>query len=153
MAKRTSPTEATPRKREESVVYDGDTDSVAVSRREVALANTLVVEVGTSCDPKRGGDSGHGYRTILRIRDGGGTDLRARVRRHGGGGGAFVECADAAEVTLVLGGTSECDTLLECLRFAETRDLSAPTCWRSSWRSYSRRSTWHSGRCITSCRC
>jgi hypothetical protein len=67
----------------------------------------LGVTVGTSCP--QGGDSGHGGRTLLRLRDLGGTDLRARVEQDDQG---------RACVELILGGDSECATFVQALEFA-----------------------------------
>jgi hypothetical protein len=86
---------------------EGRMSRVPVESREFAAANVLGVTVGTSCP--QGGDSGHGGRTLLRLRDLGGTDLRARVEQDDQG---------RACVELILGGDSECATFVQALEFA-----------------------------------
>ncbi len=76
-------------------------------RKEINSANVLGVEAGTT-GPK-GGDSGHGGRTYLRIADLGGTDLRCR---------AYKDQYGSAGVEIILGGDSERTSLMEALRFA-----------------------------------
>jgi hypothetical protein len=65
-------------------------------------ANILAVTVETNCP--RGGDSGHGGRTTLELRDEGSTDIRVHTIPDG--------------VRIEFGGDSECGTLIECLRWA-----------------------------------
>lgn len=75
-------------------------------KKQIDSANSIEVEVGTT--GYMGGDSGHGGRTYLRIKDVTSTDLTCRLpsgaEHHGG-------------VELLLGGDSELDTLIEALRF------------------------------------
>lgn len=70
--------------------------------------NILKVDVGTNCPC--GGDSGHGGRTILRLTNEASTDMRIRVD-----GGAQTEIRS---VELILGGDTECETLIQALEFA-----------------------------------
>jgi hypothetical protein len=88
-----------------------DGSMVEVFSREIYNCNVLGVSAGTTgyC----GGDSGHGCRTIIRISDLGGTDLRARVipRRYPAPDNA------AEEVEIVLGGDAELQTIIEGLKF------------------------------------
>lgn len=70
--------------------------------------NFLGVDVGTNCP--RGGDSGHGGRTVLRFTNEASTDMRIRVD-----GGAQMEIQS---VELILGGDTECETLIQALEFA-----------------------------------
>ena len=71
-------------------------------------ANLLSVEVGTNCP--QGGDSGHGGRTILRLRDDGGTAWSARVDES--------TFESPREIEIVLGGDCEAYTFLQALEFA-----------------------------------
>lgn len=76
--------------------------------KEITHANILKVEVGTNCP--QGGDGGHGGRTVLRLSDGGGTDMKCRVNN-----GALL---DADKIEIVLSGDSECETFTHALEFA-----------------------------------
>lgn len=75
---------------------------------ELINANILEIEVGTNgyC----GGDTGHGCRTYLRIRDLGSTDMSANIIQ-----GTFNQ---TEEVAIELGGDTELFTLIEALEFA-----------------------------------
>ena len=64
--------------------------------------NVLSVTIETNCP--RGGDSGHGGRTLLELKDEGSTDMEVEVIPGG--------------VRLRFGGDTECETLIECLRWA-----------------------------------
>lgn len=85
-----------------------DGRNVTTWAREITSANALEVEAGTN--GYQGGDSGHGSRTFLRIRDLGGTDLRCRVKAGNPPGGAD-------EVEIILGGDTELETIKEALRW------------------------------------
>lgn len=77
-------------------------------RKTLLSANILEVTAATT--GYRGGDAGHGCRTIVRIEDRGGTAIKARVipeSIHGNGG-----------VELMLAGDCELLTLVDGLRFA-----------------------------------
>ncbi len=76
------------------------------ARHEATSANILRVTVETSCP--RGGDSGHGGRTLVELEDLASTDITVTPLTNNGNGG----------VRLELGGDTECETLIECLRFA-----------------------------------
>lgn len=86
-----------------------DGHEVEVYSREIYNCNILGVSAGTTgyC----GGDSGHGCRTIIRITDLGGTDLKAHVTPRTYPSGS----ADAVEI--VLGGDAELETIIEGLEF------------------------------------
>lgn len=86
--------------------------NVKVYRREFQRMNCLIAEVGSNCP--RGGDAGHGGRTVLRFRDAGGTVFSARVDAASGGMRAFDE---VSEVELVFKGDGEHDTVVEALKF------------------------------------
>lgn len=88
-------------------VIDGQ--GLTVYSREIINANILEVAAGTTgfC----GGDSGHGCRTFIRIRDLGGTDLRAYVKP------SRYAYDKAEEVEIVLGGDTELETIIEGLEF------------------------------------
>ena len=77
-----------------------------VYKREVNGANQLEVVAGTNgyC----GGDSGHGSRTYIKIRDLGGTDITVKKleNKYGDEG-----------VELILGGDSELCTVIEGVEF------------------------------------
>jgi len=95
---------------------------VKLYRREFTQCNILEVEVGTNCP--QGGDSGHGGKTILRIRDLGGSAMEASLNGE--------PLREVARIDLVMGGDSECETLLEALEFAakvirNTRGLESPS--------------------------
>jgi len=70
--------------------------------------NILKVQAGTNCP--MGGDSGHGGRTVLRIMDMGGSDIRVGIN------GAAAEPVQSIEI--VLGGDCEHDTFVDALDFA-----------------------------------
>lgn len=70
--------------------------------------NTLTVEAGTN--GYRGGDSGYGGRTVLILKDDGGSDLRCSIN------GQQTQAVEKIEI--VLGGDSELQTFLDGLRFA-----------------------------------
>lgn len=77
-------------------------------KAEIINANMLEVEVGTTgyC----GGDTGHGGRTYLRLKDLGSTDLSASI--------VTDNCGDTEEVIMEFGGDTELSTLIEALEFA-----------------------------------
>jgi len=72
---------------------------------EIVGANLLRVAAGTT--GKRGGDSGHGCRTIIEIEDMGSTDITIEEIKNIGNGG----------VRITLGGDEELRTIMEALRF------------------------------------
>ncbi len=90
-------------------VIDGH--ELTVYSRDVVNCNILEVSAGTTgfC----GGDSGHGCRTYIRIKDQGGTDLRAKVvpSRYSANNNA------AESIEIVLGGDTELETIIEGLEF------------------------------------
>jgi hypothetical protein len=75
---------------------------IVTKTREFTHAALFEVEVGTT--GLRGGDSGHGGRTYLRLKDNGDTDIRISQRE--------------GEVTLVFGGDAELENLIAGLQFA-----------------------------------
>lgn len=91
-----------------------------VKTKEYYGANLLEVSVGSNCP--RGGDAGHGGRTYLRLTDNGGTAWEIRIeggffqRRDDSEGEIIYE--DPNSIKIVLGGDSEADTFLNCLKFA-----------------------------------
>lgn len=85
-------------------LFDGT--EITTYTRDVVSANILQVEAGTT--GYKGGDTGHGGRTYLRITDLGGTDIRVNpIQDHYGNGGF--------EVTL--GGDCELATMITALKF------------------------------------
>lgn len=83
-------------------------ERVTTWERDVVNCNILEVEAGTN--GYHGGDTGHGSRTYLRIKDQGSTDLRCNVTRSKFGGGAD-------EIEITLGGDAELETMKEALRW------------------------------------
>jgi hypothetical protein len=81
---------------------------IAIFSKSIQNANCISVSVGTNCPA--GGDSGHGGRTTFKIKNDASTDLRVAI-----GGMTPVE-ADSVEI--ILGGDTECETLIEALEFA-----------------------------------
>ena len=86
----------------------GDTMLLPAIRRTLSSANILEVTAATT--GYRGGDAGHGCRTIVRIEDRGGTAIKARVIPESIRGNGGVE--------LTLAGDCELLTLVDGLRFA-----------------------------------
>ena len=74
--------------------------------REIVNCNILEVEAGTN--GYQGGDSGHGSRTYLRLKDLGSTDIRCNVEADQFG-------CDSIEI--ILGGDAELETMKEALRW------------------------------------
>ena len=79
--------------------------TVPVSTEVFESLNILSVSVGTNC-PK-GGDSGHGGRTVFEISNDTSTDLRVSIN-----GGIQ---AQVNSVTIILGGDTECETFIQAL--------------------------------------
>ena len=81
--------------------------NVDTFNREISNGRTaLEVEAGTN--GYQGGDSGHGSRTYLRIKDLGSTDIRCNVETDQFG-------CDSIEI--ILGGDAELETIKEALRW------------------------------------
>lgn len=80
---------------------------------EITSCNILKVTVGTT--GLMGGDTGHGGRTVFRLEDIGGTDMRCFVDS-GGRVHRFDEGPEA--VTLVFGGDTELETFITALEYA-----------------------------------
>ena len=76
-------------------------------QREITSCNVLEVEVGTT--GYMGGDTGHGGRTYLRIKDLGGTDMSVNAPTDIYG--------DCGEVEIMFGGDTELATLIEALKW------------------------------------
>ncbi len=97
------------------VVIDGA--KIDTLSQEIVSANIISVEVGTTgyC----GGDSGHGGRTYVRIKDESSTDMRCRLKGYiKGRGYEDVDCINANTVEIVLGGDCELETFIGVLEFA-----------------------------------
>lgn len=94
---------------------DIDGEKVKTKLQEIASANILTVEVGTN--GYHGGDSGHGGRTYLRIKDDSSTDLRCRVIANGEVH-SFDSACGVNQIEIMLGGDCELDTFTEALSFA-----------------------------------
>ena len=80
---------------------------VRVFGREIQAENVLRVEAGTNCP--QGGDTGHGGRTLIRLRNVGSTDMSVRVN------GGSLQAAESVEI--VLGGDAEHGTIVDALEF------------------------------------
>lgn len=96
-------------------VVEVDGIPVPTAINEFNSANLLTVEVGTN--GFQGGDTGHGGRTYLRIKDEGCTDLRCRVKA-GGKTHEFDNACAVNQVEIMLGGDTELGTFAKALRFA-----------------------------------
>ena len=81
-----------------------DRSKVTTWSREIVNCNILEVEAGTN--GYQGGDSGHGSRTYLRLKDLGSTDIRCNVEADQFG-------CDSIEI--ILGGDAELETMKEAL--------------------------------------
>ena len=93
-------------------VKEVDGIPVPTARNTFTSCNCLSVEVGTT--GYKGGDSGNGGRTYLRITDEGSTDLRCRVETYK----EDYETHDANQIEIMLGGDAELETFTQALRFA-----------------------------------
>lgn len=87
-------------------VYTINKQTFPVYRIDLVNANLLEVVAGTT--GQKGGDSGHGCRTFIRIKNHGGTDIR--VNRLGN------EYYDDG-VELILGGDTELETIIDACEF------------------------------------
>ena len=86
-----------------------DRSKVTTWSRDIVNCNILEVEAGTN--GYHGGDSGHGSRTYLRLKNLGGTDIRCNVEADQFG-------CDSIEI--ILGGDAELKTMKEALRWMLT---------------------------------
>jgi hypothetical protein len=84
-----------------------DDIEIPIQSKEIVSANILTAEAGTT--GFRGGDSGHGGRTVISLRNDASTDLRCEVD-----GKTF---EDVTEIKIIVGGDSELSTLIESLEF------------------------------------
>ena len=83
-------------------------DKIILNGAVFESANILEATVGTT--GYKGGDTGHGGRTLFRLKNRSCTDMRVSVNGE--------ELNDADEVTIVFGGDCELDTFKRALRFA-----------------------------------
>jgi len=83
---------------------------IAIHTQTITSANILSVDVGTNCP--RGGDAGHGGRTLLRLSNLAATDMACRIDN-----GPLVR---TDKIEIVLRGDTECETLIQALEFALT---------------------------------
>ena len=88
--------------------HEVDGKLITTWERDVVSCNILEVEAGTN--GYQGGDSGHGSRTYLRIKDQGCTDIRCSVKQN-----PYDGRMDELEITL--GGDTELETMKEALRW------------------------------------
>ena len=91
---------------------------IPAKKTQIHSFNNLEVIAGTT--GYRGGDSGHGGRSIVMIQDKGNTDMRVEATRDRFG---------CQGVKIVLGGDSELWTMIQALRFAADtlEKMSAPS--------------------------
>ena len=102
---------------------------IDTKKRECVSANIIEVEAGTT--GHRGGDSGHGGRTYLRLSDLASTDMRLSfnseylVNGVVNIGGKQYQLSDisfsnleAKDIEIIFGGDCELDTFIEALEFA-----------------------------------
>ena len=85
-----------------------DGKMVTTWSRDVVSCNILEVEAGTN--GYHGGDTDHGSRTYLRIKDQGCTDIHCTVKRN-----SYDDRANEIEISL--GGDTELETMKEALRW------------------------------------
>ena len=87
--------------------------NIEIASEEFMSANILKVSAGTNT-PK-GGDTGAGGRTYIKLKDEASTDLRVRVKGRLDGDYYF---DDVDEIELILGGDTEANTFIDSLEFA-----------------------------------
>lgn len=92
----------------EVINEDGQVIEVPTKVKELVGANVMEVKTGTT--GYKGGDSGHGGRTVFKLTDIGSTDMRVSIN----GSGYF----PLHEVGIAFGGDSELDTFVQALEFA-----------------------------------
>ena len=88
-----------------------DNIQIETESKELVNANILEVEVGTT--GYRGGDSGHGGRTYIKLQDHSSTDIRVRVNC-----GEWHSLMSEGPLEIALGGDAELDTFIDALEFA-----------------------------------
>lgn len=81
-------------------------------KKEIDSCNIIEVEVGTT--GYMGGDTGHGGRTYLSIKDVSSTDLSCNVKDNG----KEYSFANTNRIDIMLGGDCELDTFISALEFA-----------------------------------
>lgn len=104
--------------------FEIEGNTVPVHSAEITSCNILGAQAGTT--GYRGGDSGHGCRTLLRLTNLGCTDMRLNFQSEplsktditrdetGRISGRDIECND---IVLVFGGDAELDTVIAALEF------------------------------------
>lgn len=96
-----------------------DGNELEVFEKEITSCNVIKVSVGTT--GIKGGDSGHGGRTLLVLEDLGCTDMRCKVSGYEKTFGCKKtesEYEEAERIEIVFGGDSELDTFFDALKFA-----------------------------------
>lgn len=81
---------------------------VQVATKEIESANIITVTAGTNCP--MGGDTGHGGRTILAIKNEASSDMRIELDG--------IDYGNIESVKLIFGGDCECRTVIEALEFS-----------------------------------
>ena len=92
----------------ETEVINVDGKEVTAQNAEFVNANILGVTVGSN--GLKGGDSGHGSRTIIRLKNECSTDWDCKVKRD--------ETGCVTEIEIVLGGDSELCTMINALEYS-----------------------------------
>ena len=82
--------------------------TIPIASTSFESLNVLAVDAGTNCP--RGGDSGHGGRTLIRFTNEVSTDMRVCID------GELQQ--EVSSVELVFGGDTECQTVIQALEFA-----------------------------------
>lgn len=85
--------------------------TIKTKMTECVSANVLGVEVGTT--GIKGGDTGHGGRTYMKLQDLSSTDMRVRVNN-----GEWVNLMSEGPLEIAFGGDAELETFIQALMFA-----------------------------------
>lgn len=100
----------------EKVIIDKIDVPVEVQEFDQGVCS-LRVEVGTT--GRKGGDSGHGCRTVLRLIDTGSTDMRGGIKGHYAGKSTVNAGGDNLErIEIAFGGDAELTNFFDALMFA-----------------------------------
>ena len=100
---------------ESGIIDLGWTKIKTVKRTEVSACITSI-EVGTNCP--RGGDAGHGGRTIIRLVDEGGTSMSVRIKPAYSGKLEEGREIPVDSIEIIFGGDAEAEVIAQLLKFA-----------------------------------
>ena len=90
----------------ENLITLEDGTSLQTFSRDVVSANIIEVEAGTT--GYKGGDTGHGWRTYIRINDASSTDITVKP---------IEDYGDYKGAEIILGGDAELRTIIMALKF------------------------------------